>query len=379
VLLFRAPWPGEWRAGDSPVQALVGAVALIAAVLALRIRQRLSAVLVVGVTGYALAVLFALQGAPDLALTQFLVETLTLVVFVLVLRKLPKDITDRHRPRERAGRGVIAVAVGVLMAAAGAVAMSARTATPVSVAFPDEAYRFGGGQNIVNVTLVDIRAWDTLGELSLVVVAATGVASLVFLRRRTGTVDRLDPVQLARRQRSSRRAPRGQWLAATAALAPERRSVILEVITRILFHTILVFSLFLLFSGHNEPGGGFAGGLVAGLALVLRYLAGGRYELGEAAPVDPGLLLGAGLLIAGGTGVGGLVLGAEVLQTAILEHTFPVLGDVKLVTSLFFDIGVYLIVVGLVLDILRSLGAELDRQADEHDPIDVSPGEVIVR
>ena len=379
VLLFRAPWPGEWRAWDSPIQALVGLVALIAAGLALRIRQRLSAVLVVGVTGYALAVIFALQGAPDLALTQFLVETLTLVVFVLVLRKLPKDITERHRPRERAGRGVLAVAVGALMAVAGAVAMSARTATPVSVDHPDAAYAFGGGQNVVNVTLVDIRAWDTLGEISLLVVAATGVASLVFLRRRTGVVDRLDPVELARQERTSRRAPRGQWLAATAALAPERRSVILEVITRILFHSILVFSIFLLFSGHNEPGGGFAGGLVAGLALVLRYLAGGRYELGEAAPVDPGLLLGLGLLFSGGTGVVGLVLGGDVLQTAILENTLPVLGDVKLVTSLFFDIGVYLIVVGLVLDILRSLGAELDRQADENDPIDAAPGEVILR
>ncbi|WP_116449565.1 Na+/H+ antiporter subunit A [Blastococcus litoris] len=379
VLLFRAPWPDEWRAWDTPIQALVGAVAVIAALLALRIRQRLSAVLVVGVTGYALAVLFALQGAPDLALTQFLVETLTLVVFVLVLRKLPKDITERHRPRERAGRGVLAVAVGALMAAAGAVAMSARTATPVSVDYPDAAYDFGGGQNVVNVTLVDIRAWDTLGEISLLVVAATGVASLVFLRRRTGAVDRLDPVQLARQEPASQRAPRGQWLAASAALAPERRSVILEVITRLLFHTILVFSLFLLFSGHNEPGGGFAGGLVAGLALVLRYLAGGRYELGEAAPVDPGLLLGVGLLFAGTTGVVGLVLGADVLQTAILETTLPVLGDVKLVTSLFFDIGVYLIVVGLVLDILRSLGAELDRQVDEDDPIDAAPGEVIVR
>ena len=73
------------------------------------------------------------------------------------------------------------------------------------------------------------------------------------------------------------------------------------------------------------------------------------------------------------------MLGAEVLQTAILESTFPVLGDVKLVTSLFFDIGVYLIVVGLVLDILRSLGAELDRQVDENDPIDAAPDEVIVR
>jgi len=379
LLLTRAPWPGEWRAWDTPVQAVVGVVMVTAAALALRIRQRLSAVLVVGVTGYGTAVVFALQGAPDLALTQFLVETLTLVVFVLVLRKLPKDISERHRPRERAVRGVIAVAVGAFMAAVGAVALSSRTATPVSAGYPGPAYDLGGGKNIVNVTLVDIRAWDTLGEISLLVVAATGVASLVFLRRRTGGVDRVPRAELAQRRKRSRRAPRDRWLAATATLDPARRSVVLEVVTRLLFHTIMVFSLYLLFSGHNEPGGGFAGGLVAGLALVLRYLAGGRYELGEAAPVAPGLLLGSGLLFAGGTGVAGLLLGAGVLQTAILETTLPVLGDVKLVTSLFFDCGVYLIVVGLVLDVLRSLGAELDRQEDQEDPIELTPGEMVLR
>ncbi|MGY1639505.1 Na+/H+ antiporter subunit A [Geodermatophilus sp. SYSU D00703] len=379
VLLTRAPWPGEWRAWDTPVQAMVGVVVVTAAVLALRIRQRLSAVLVVGVTGYGVAVLFALQGAPDLALTQFLVETLTLVVFVLVLRKLPKDITERHRPRERAVRGVIAVAVGAFMAVVGGVALAVRTATPVSAGYPEQAFEFGGGKNVVNVTLVDIRAWDTLGEISLLVVAATGVASLVFLRGRAGGVERIDRDALARRRPTGRRAPRNRWLAATATLDPARRSVVLEVVTRILFHTITVFSVYLLFSGHNEPGGGFAGGLVAGLALVLRYLAGGRYELGEAAPVAPGLLLGTGLLLAAGTGAAGLVLGAEVLQTAILEFDLPVLGHVKLVTSLFFDTGVYLIVVGLVLDVLRSLGAELDRQEDEDDPIELNPGEVVVR
>ncbi|WP_029431167.1 Na+/H+ antiporter subunit A [Blastococcus sp. URHD0036] len=373
LLLTQAPWPGEWRAWDTPVQAMVGVVVVSAAALSLRIRQRLSAVLVVGVTGYGTAVLFALQGAPDLALTQFLVETLTLVVFVLVLRKLPKDIGERHLPRERAVRGVIAVAVGAFMAAVGAVALGARTATPVSVDYPEAAYDFGGGKNIVNVTLVDIRAWDTLGEISLLVVAATGVASLVFLRSRTGGVDRAARTELAQADH------RPSWLAASATLDPDRRSVVLEVVTRILFHTILVFSIYLLFSGHNEPGGGFAGGLVAGLALVLRYLAGGRYELGEAAPVAPGLLLGTGLLFAGGTGAVGLMLGGEVLQTAILETTLPVLGDVKLVTSLFFDMGVYLIVVGLVLDVLRSLGAELDRQDDEDDPIELNEGEVVVR
>jgi multicomponent Na+:H+ antiporter subunit A len=379
VLLTRAPWPGEWRAWDTPVQALVGAVILFAGALALRIPQRLSAVLVVGVTGYGVAVIFALQGAPDLALTQFIVETLTLVVFVLVLRKLPKDITERHRPRERVVRGVLAIAVGGFMGAVGAVALAVRTATPVSADYPEEAYDFGGGKNIVNVILVDIRAWDTLGEISLLVVAATGVASLVFLRGRTGGVDRAERDVLDGPDTSGGRAPRGRWLAASATLDPERRSVVLEVVTRILFHTILVFSLYLLFSGHNLPGGGFAGGLVAGLALVLRYLAGGRYELGEAAPVAPGLVLGTGLLLACGTGVGGLLLGGEVLQTAILETTLPVLGHVKLVTSLFFDTGVYLIVVGLVLDVLRSLGAELDRQEDEDDPIELTPGEVVLR
>ena len=80
----------------------------------------------------------------------------------------------------------------------------------------------------------------------------------------------------------------------------EKRSVIFEVVTRLVFHIMLAASLYLLFAGHNQPGGGFAGGLVAGLALVVRYLAGGRYELDEAAPFDAGLLVGLGLLVAVG-------------------------------------------------------------------------------
>mgnify|MGYP000856796619 FL=1 len=140
--------------------------------------------------------------------------------------------------------------------------------------------------------------------------------------------------------------------------------MIFEIATRLLFHTMVVFALFLLFSGHNAPGGGFAAGLVIGIALAVRYLAGGRYELGEAAPVHPGLLLGTGLFLSAGVGLLALVVGGAVLQSTILEATLPVLGDVKLVTSFFFDVGVLLVVVGLVLDILRSLGAEIDRHAD---------------
>jgi multicomponent Na+:H+ antiporter subunit A len=159
-------------------------------------------------------------------------------------------------------------------------------------------------------------------------------------------------------------ATSGSWLLAGRTLAPENRSIILEVVVRLLFHAAIVVSLFLLFSGHNKPGGGFAGGLVVGLALIARYVAGGRYELGEAVPVDAGVILGLGMVLAAGTALGGLLLGGEVLQSAILEWDLPVFGHVKLVTSLFFDIGVYLVVVGMLLDVLRSLGAEVDRQGE---------------
>mgnify|MGYP002138143038 CR=1 FL=1 len=119
------------------------------------------------------------------------------------------------------------------------------------------------------------------------------------------------------------------------------------------------------FTGHNTPGGGFAGGLTAGLALVLRYLAGGRYELGETLPLDAGKILGAGLGLSAATATASLLLGAPVLSSALVELDVPVLGHVKFVTALFFDLGVYLIVVGLVLDVLRSLGARIDVEMAE--------------
>jgi multicomponent Na+:H+ antiporter subunit A len=238
------------------------------------------------------------------------------------------------------------------------VSSGARTYAPVSSEFPDEAVEYGGGRNIVNVTLVDIRAWDTMGEIAVLVAAATGVASLVFIRTRTSVIRRVhdiaSPVPAAAARRRS-------WLPGARTLAPDGRSIIFEVITRLIFHTIVIFALYLLFSGHNNPGGGFAAGLVTGLALVVRYLAGGRYELDEAAPVDAGALMGTGLVIAAGSGLAPLAFGGAVLQSAVIDFHLPLLGEIHLVTSLFFDIGVFLVVVGLVLDLLRSLGSEIDR------------------
>jgi multicomponent Na+:H+ antiporter subunit A len=148
-------------------------------------------------------------------------------------------------------------------------------------------------------------------------------------------------------------------------LAPENRSILLEVVIRLLFHAIVVLSLYLLFAGHNLPGGGFAGGLVAGLALAGRYLAGGRYELAAAAPFDAGRVLGFGLLLAAGTATAPLIFGAQALTSTFFEATIPVLGHLEFTTSTIFDIGVYLVVVGMVLDVLRSLGAEIDRQQED--------------
>lgn len=363
ALLGAADGPHEVVLWDDAAQLVVAVVITVAAVLTVRSRRRLKAVLLLGVTGYGTATLFLLHGAPDLALTQVLVETVSLVVFVLVMRRLPAYFTDRPLTRSRYWRIAIGALVAVAVAGFMIVSTGARTATPVSAAFPREAVAFGGGHNIVNVTLVDIRAWDTMGEIAVLVAAATGVASLIFIGSRTAVIRRV--ADFVPRNPGGDRPPpapgRPVWLPGGRTLAPDRRSIIFEVVTRLVFHTIVVFSIYLLFSGHNAPGGGFAAGLVTGLALVVRYLAGGRYELDEAAPVDAGALMGLGLFVATGSGLAPLAFGGTILQSAVVDLHLPLLGDLHLVTSVFFDVGVYLVVVGLLLDLLRSLGAGIDR------------------
>ncbi|TDX76104.1 multisubunit sodium/proton antiporter MrpA subunit /multisubunit sodium/proton antiporter MrpB subunit [Rathayibacter sp. PhB151] len=376
-------WPGDLVFWDSPGQLAVAAVMILAAILCAVARNRVAAVLLAGATGYGMVALFAIQGAPDLALTQALIETITLVVFVLVLRRLPTRIAQKHQPMRKRLRAVIGIAVGAVMALAATIALGARTATPISVDLPRLAYEEGKGRNIVNVLLVDIRAWDTMGEISVLVVVATGVASLIFLSSRAGGAPRLEQQSAADREEratdltapsadAEQTGDRGSWLVAGRTLRPENRSIVLEVLVRLLFHPAMIVSVYLLFTGHNTPGGGFAGGLLAGLALVARYLAGGRFELGEAAPIDAGKVLGLGLLFAVGTAVSSLAFGLKVLESSWLDLYLPVLGELHLGTSTLFDIGVYLIVIGLTLDILRSLGGEVDRHGEEAEQGDPS-------
>ncbi|MCX2710634.1 Na+/H+ antiporter subunit A [Mycolicibacterium sp. J2] len=358
----------QLRLWDSPLQVIVGLLMLAAAVGATVMRNRLAAVLLVGVTGYGCGVIFAFHGAPDLALTQFLVETLVLVIFVLVLRTLPAEADRTNINRNRLPRAALALAVGAAVTGLAVFAMAARSTTPIAALLPDAAYYRGHGANTVNVLLVDIRAWDTMGEISVLLVAATGVASMVFRHRRFGAAPRVPQAGTSTAGQpdigpvSAYSPAVGDitWLRGSDLRDPRHRSLVLEVATRLIFPLIMVLSAYFFFAGHNTPGGGFAGGLTAGLALVLRYLAGGRYELGETLPLDAGKVLGTGLALSAGTAITSLFLGAPVLSSAVIHFDIPVLGPVKLVTALFFDLGVYLIVVGLVLDILRSLGARVD-------------------
>ncbi|MCJ0902287.1 Na+/H+ antiporter subunit A [Rhodococcus sp. ARC_M6] len=353
----------DMRLWDSPIQFTIALMMIAAALAAIVMRNRLAAVILVGLTGYGCGVLFALHGAPDLALTQFLVETLTLVIFVLVLRKFPAEVDESKAIGFKLPRAILAVAVGATVTTIAAYAVNARNTRPIYELLPDAAYTIGNGKNVVNVLLVDIRAWDTLGEISVLLVAATGVASLVFRNRRFGIAPRVADAPSVIVDKAAANSDT-TWLRGGDLIDPRYRSLVLEVTTRLVFPAIMVLSIYFFFSGHNAPGGGFAGGLTAGLALVLRYLAGGRYELGEAVPIDAGKILGLGLALSAGTAIISLFLGAPALSSAVFEFTLPLIGHVKLVTALFFDLGVYLIVVGLVLDVLRSLGARLDAEIE---------------
>jgi multicomponent Na+:H+ antiporter subunit A len=137
----------------------------------------------------------------------------------------------------------------------------------------------------------------------------------------------------------------------------ERRSLVLDVIVRGEFHVLLVLSVYLLFAGHNQPGGGFVGGLVAGSACALRMVARGPRELRRSVRLRPLTFLGLGLACAAGTAIAALWNDGDLLETRYLSVDVPFIGPVGTSTAFFFDLGVYLVVLGTVLSILEALGS----------------------
>jgi multicomponent Na+:H+ antiporter subunit A len=193
-LLGGVTWPEVWFA-DSPLQVVIGVVMVVCAITAARIRRRFSAVLLVGAVGYGMAALFEVQGAPDLAITQLLIETLGVVIFVLVFRHLPDKFPRRELRGAQLPRVVIAVASAAFVFLLTLVAIGARSAPSISSEYVARSHPEGGGNNVVNVIVVDFRGFDTMGEITVLAVAALGVAAVVRANRRgdiDGTHDEAD-------------------------------------------------------------------------------------------------------------------------------------------------------------------------------------------
>lgn len=329
-----SPWsiPG---AATTTEWSLV-AVMVVAAAALVRVQRRFAAVLLLGGIGYAVAGLYLLQGGPDLALTLILVETLLILLFALVLVRLPSLFDEARRSR---GTIVVRAATASVVAAfagiAGIVAASARNRPPISEGYLDLAVPEAGGANLVNVILVDFRALDTLGEITVLLVAALGVAGLVL------------PLAALR-----------SW--GTRRL---RESTVLNTAVDVVFPAVIVFAVYLLFAGHNQPGGGFAGGLAAGAALILLYTARGIDEVHRRLRVSAPVVLGIGLALAIAVAVLPMAFGGAPLESAIWEVPLPVVGKVKVVSVLLFDIGVFLVVSGMVLQLLDAFDARRERAA----------------
>ena len=303
---------------------LIVFIIIAGAIAATVVRSTMSAVLSLGAVGYGVAMMFLSFGAPDLAMTQFSVETLTVLIYVLVFRHF-RRLGELSPRLVRARDALIAVGSGAFIGGLLLSVATSETAPRLKEYFAEFGPTLGHGRNIVNVILVDFRAFDTLGEITVLATAAIGVRGLLRLAG-NGHRDH-EPV-----------APVASPIFRTAA--------------RLLMPLLLLFSVFLLFRGHNEPGGGFVGGLVAAAAFALYGIAFGVRRARQALLVRPLTLLGAGLLIALLSGLPAALRGQPFLAALWAS------GPVAVGTPALFDIGVFLVVTGVVLMMIFSLAEE---------------------
>ena len=309
---------------------LLVAVVAVGVIATIRARTRVAAIVVVGTVGFSVTLWYFALGSVDVALTQLMVEILTVVVMVLLLHRLPKTFGRK----ERASKIGIIAAIGAGIAAfAGTFALTGRRGMSDPAQYYTEyGTEVTGGNNLVNVILVEFRALDTLGELTVLGVAGVAMAALLSSRRPNAV--RTTPV-----------------LATSPISDPHDNSVYLRAFSKIALPVLVILSILLLFRGHNDPGGGFVSALVAGAAFALLYLASPN---NETAPVRLPYMLLIGIGIVLGTGVGfiGLFEGSFLapLQWEIFGYT--------IYSSLIFDFGVYFAVLGVILGALNMLGTQ---------------------
>jgi multicomponent K+:H+ antiporter subunit A len=296
-------------------------------------RQRLLALVIVGVLGLAVSLLFVFLSAPDLALTQLLVEFVTIILMMLALNWLPREGQNEPSRARKVADAVIAGAAGLGVALVTLVLLT-RPSHSIAPYFLENAVSLGGGANVVNVILVDFRGYDTLGEITVL-----GIAGLVIYATLAGFMPRYEA------QAWTERSPHEE----------DRHPLMLALVSRLLLPLAITVSIFLFMRGHNAPGGGFIAGLVLAIALILQFVANGQEWIEPRLRTDFRTWIGAGLIVAGATGIGSWFFGSPFLTSTYDYPVLPVLGPIPVASAVAFDLGVYLTVVGATLVALKAV------------------------
>jgi multicomponent K+:H+ antiporter subunit A len=318
--------------------------------------HRFAALILLGGTGLITCISFVWLSAPDLALTQLVVEAVTTVLLLLGLRWLPKRLEDSRLPGVTAGSirwnrardGIVAVAAGSGMAALAYVVMVRPQPETIADFFVKNAYTRGGGTNIVNVILVDFRAFDTFGEITVLAIVALAVYAL--LRRFRPAPDSI-PV------------PEQQHTLGRADAPPDTRNgdtvksamAIPALMMAMLFPLIGATAIFLLFRGHDLPGGGFVAGITMAAAFILQYMACGTEWVEQYLRVLPMRWMGIGLLMTATVGGAAWFFDTPFLTSSFSYVDIPMIGSVPAASALLFDLGVFALVVGATVLMLIAI------------------------
>lgn len=336
------------RAGlPASVPGIIAWALLIAATAAVinDAQNRLRVLIYISVIGLVVCLAFVEFSAPDLALTQISVEVVTVLLLLLALNLLPKNPPNLSTPPRKWRDAGLAITGGALIGGI-AWAMLTRDPGPSIAAYHlANAKSGGGGTNVVNVILVDFRAYDTLGEIIVLGIAGLGIFALL---------DTAATGKAGARLRAWR---------ADMPHSPERHPMMLVAGSRIILPLTLTVGIYLFLRGHNQPGGGFIAALVVGIAFLVQYLAAGFDWSDARKPFGEHKLIGWGVLLAIGTGIGAMVLGANFLTSWFDYFKLPLVGKFELASAMLFDAGVFLTVLGAVMLALAQLSHIAQRAA----------------
>ena len=356
----------------SPAFVLIWALGMVCAVASAWQAKyhRLAALTLMGGAGLCVCITFLWFSAPDLALTQLAVELVTTILILLGLRWLPKR--DESLPASPASAALartrrvrdllLAVAAGGGMAWLAFAMMSRPFAQSTSTFFLERALTEGGGTNVVNVMLVDFRGFDTFGEIVVLGIVALTVYAL--LRRFRPAVETMDLPEQQRYLPADLQTdllnPRNATDTAVGYL------MVPAVLVRLLLPFSALVAFYLFMRGHNQPGGGFVAGLVFSVGLVLQYIISGTSWVEAHLPLYPRRWIASGLLLALGTGLGAVALGYPFLTSHTAHLHLPLIGDLHVASAMFFDMGVFALVVGSTLLILTAIAHQSVRSHRYH-------------